>query len=80
MLEPEEFKYDDCQWASWGTWSPCEDDCGTRDGRGNQTRMREIAVEEANEGIPCYPSDASEQRSCGFECPGKNIKGSFFAP
>ena len=64
----------DCVWGEWERWSTCSDSCAARDGWGNQTRMREISTEAANDGVPCEAAEGSQTQSCSDECPGKNIQ------
>ena len=68
---------DDCRWAPWDPWADCTSTCGSRDGTGNQTRTREIAIEEVNGGTPCdiagEATNPDAARPCDEACPGKNI-------
>ena len=65
----------DCKWAPWGQWSSCGDDCGARDGSGQQTRTRVVETAEVGAGTPCdTANDGSEARPCGDECPGKIVR------
>ena len=62
----------DCQWAPWGQWSSCGDDCSARDGSGQQKRTRVVGTAAVGAGTPCdTTNDGSEDRPCGEECPGK---------
>merc|ERR1712117_211687 len=66
----EELPSEDCQWASWGSWTSCSESCSAADGTGDQRRTREIGSEAVNDGTPCNAAaDGSETRSCTDACP-----------
>merc|ERR1719204_1418061 len=51
----------DCQWSEWGEWSECPAVCGVS----NQTRHRQVAIEDQHGGEKC-PGDAIENASCDY--------------
>ena len=62
----------DCQWSTFGPWTPCTKPCGI----GVQRRQRKLLHKAQNGGSPCRIEGASETRLCNRDPCGS---GSLFS-
>ena len=49
----------DCEWSTYGEWSPCSNTCG----RGEKSRRRQVEVPASNKGKACE-GEATETETC----------------
>ena len=60
----------DCEWSSYGPWSPCSATCGD----GIRTATRTVVQKETNGGKPCTGSGTKNEQCIDKPCPSMFVR------